>query len=213
MTAIFWALGKTSGVVSAEERGRKRLPRSTGIGYVTLPVGDVPLEVPDRHRIESRPHAAPRFALRFLRTDTTTDGGQRIRRPQDPRGARHVAGRHRMNEVGNRNPDRATLHADRILAAQAALGLEGGVERRVARVDFLEVVRALAGVPDRHRRLVGTFDRHHRISRAERQPRRSSAIRSSRTYTLSAASRRRNPPRARRSMVRPRTRTGPGRQR
>src|SRR3970040_2053379 len=89
-----------------------------------------------------------------------------------------------VDELGDRDLHRAALDAHRVLAAQAAFGLECRVRQRVALVDLAEVVRALLRVAYRHRRLVCAFDRHQRDSLAAMHATRLAAIFSSATYAL-----------------------------
>jgi hypothetical protein len=97
------------------------------------------------------------LALAFLRTNAAAYRRQRVRRAQDLRGSGHVAGGDGVHEIGNRDTDRASLDTRRILAAQAALGLEPGAGNVVALVDFEKILRAQLRVALGHGRLFNSF--------------------------------------------------------
>jgi hypothetical protein len=105
-------------------------------------------------------HVAQHFALGLLRADPAADGGQRVGRAQNGGRLLHVTGGNRMHELRNRDPHRATVDTDRILAAQASFGFEDGVRQAIAFVDFLEITGANFRLAMGHRCFISAFDGH-----------------------------------------------------
>ena len=95
----------------------RRLP------VVHVPVGHIPLQAADSHRLVLDAPDAFGFALGFLRAYPSAYGGQRVLGLDDLVGLIHVSFHDLMNEILNRYVHRAALNAGRVLALQAALGL------------------------------------------------------------------------------------------
>ncbi len=136
------------------------------------PVGDVPLEVPDRNRGALLGADADLLALRFLRADPAGDAGERIVVEKGLGGRVNVALGDEVDEARDVHPYRAALDAGGVLALDAALGLGRGEQLGEPEVHLLEVpgadVRQLlrhVEARDRHPLLVGEgLALHHRAA-------------------------------------------------
>ena len=105
-------------------------------------IGHEALQPADGHRLKLGAHHAGGFALRFLRADAAADRGQGVGLFQNPVGALDVAVRQGGDEAGDIDLHRAARHAARLLAAQAAVGLEQRAFQVEPERHFLEIVGA-----------------------------------------------------------------------
>src|SRR5512135_1630973 len=114
------------------------------------PVGHKPLQVADGHRLTLDGADALAFALDLLGADAAGDGGQRIVAEEAPGGVARLALAQKLEKTRDVDVDRATLDAPRVLAHQAALGLEHGDVFRQAEVHLAEIRAPRPGLLLRH---------------------------------------------------------------
>ncbi len=142
--------------------GRRRVRRRLRLGVDHRPVGNVALQGADRDRRALLGPDADALALDLLRADPARDAGEGVVAEQRFRCAGHVADPQQLDETRDVDADGAARDAHRVLALQAALGLEDRELLRVAEVDLAEVGRALERVLLGH---VGPLDGHPLLRR------------------------------------------------
>src|SRR5690606_1699683 len=120
------------------------------LGHIRTPahgeggVGDVFLHRADGHRAEAVVQRAGAFAQAILRTDTSTDLGQRVGLVGQLGGGEDIALGDQFEPVGNVVVHRALPLAVRVATTQTAVGLLTGLLRLEGFVDLDEFLLALA---------------------------------------------------------------------
>jgi hypothetical protein len=131
-----------SGRTRADDPDAERVAldvRDVGPALLDRDVADIALEATDCDRLERLTDRAHALALILLRADPPADRRQQVRVGDHVVGAAKVLVGNALDEVGDRDADRAAGHAGLLGAHQAALGLEQRVLDPVALVHFLEV--------------------------------------------------------------------------
>ena len=143
----FLGAGKAGGTAADDGDFAAVVGTRGGEGEFVLagPVADEALQLADGDGIAFAAQHALALALCLLRANTSADGRQRRVLVDDARGLGELAFRHRVDEGGNVDLHRATRHALRFLAVEAAAGLRHSLLLVVAVADLLEVVAALLG--------------------------------------------------------------------
>jgi hypothetical protein len=148
-------------VAGRDRRGGRRIAEL----HQRAVVGDEALEPADRHRLVLDADGALGLALLLLRADAAADGGQDVLLHQRVVGAFEITFPDLRDELGDVDFDRASGDTRVVLALDAALGLEHREVDRVAERDFVERMRALVRIAQRHRvlRLLRDLLRHERV--------------------------------------------------
>ena len=109
------------------------------------PVGNKTLKFTDGNSLALDAADALAFTLALLRAHTAADGGQQVVALDGLERAGPVLVADLGDEAGDVHADGAALHAQGLLAVEAAVGLGDGVFLGEARVDRAEIARALSG--------------------------------------------------------------------
>ena len=140
---------KAAGKWKEGDRGRG-LPAA-----LAFEVGIIALDASDRdrlvHVLERFAERAGRLALHLLRTDAAAHGRQQAVLADDGHRRVEAAFRRRLQKIRDADAHRAALHARRVLALQAALGLHPRLLGRVAERDLAHVAAPDGGILRRHR--------------------------------------------------------------
>ena len=131
-----------------------RLGRQLGKAHFTvhaLMVGHKAFQPAYGHRFALDCQNAQFLALFFLRADPSADGRERVGFLQLLGGLVELAFLHQCQESGDVVVYRASLDAARLLALQAAAGLQHGHLSRIAEGDLVEIVGAVFRRLLRHR--------------------------------------------------------------
>ena len=127
------------------------------IGVGGVPVGHEPLQTADTHALTLDAADALALALILLGADAAADGGQGVGGGDDLVGFLKLARGDPIDELGDADVHRAALHAQGLLALQAALCLVHGDLGGVAQSDFFKVLVAYQRLLLRH----GVFGHAH----------------------------------------------------
>ena len=110
------------------------------------PVGDETLQLADGHGLELDAEHAAAFALGLLRADAAAHGGQRTVAGDDFRRGGEFTFSHFRDEARDIDAYGAGAHAARVLAMQAAGGLQLRFFGVVAVAHFFKIGRADLGI-------------------------------------------------------------------
>ncbi len=106
-------------------------------------VADETFQTPDRYRFQVLAYHAHLFALRFLGTDPAANGGQQVRLREHIVRTVEVLVTDLLDEAGNVDCYRATLHTGFLGTHDASLGLVERLRHRVTACNLCKVAHPL----------------------------------------------------------------------